>query len=90
MGIVKDIKGNVVNVGDTIKFLYCDFDNLYKKEYIISKIKEIDYENKEVIMESGHSCKYNILSKWEEKHLDEKTKKKYCTDRIGGEKLFNM
>nr|DAN63685.1 MAG TPA: hypothetical protein [Herelleviridae sp.] len=87
MDIVKDIKGNVVNVGDTIKFLYCDFDNLYKKEYIISKIKEIDYENKEVIMESGHSCKYSIFSKWEEKRLDEELKKKYSTNKIGGEKI---
>lgn len=87
MDIVKDIKGNVVNVGDIIKFLFCDFGNQYKKEYIISKIKEIDYENREVIMESGHSCKYNILSKWEEEHLDEDLKKRCSTDRIGGEKI---
>lgn len=87
MDIVKDIKGNVVNVGDKIKFMYCDFDNLHKKEYITSKIIKIDYENKEVIMDSGHSCRYFHLTKWEEKNLDEGTKKRFLTNTIGGEKV---
>lgn len=87
MDVIKDIKGNVVNVGDTIKFLYCELGKSQERKYIISKIKEIDYENKEVIMESGHSCRYNNLSKWEEKHLDEDLKKRCSTDRIGGEKI---
>mgnify|MGYP001003161210 CR=1 FL=1 len=86
MDIVKDIKGNVVNVGDKIKFMYCDFDDLHKKEYITSKIIKIDYENKEVYMESGHSCRYSILSEYERKHLTEKEKELY-DNRIGGEKV---
>lgn len=28
MDIVKDIKGNIVNVGDTVKFRNCDFEIL--------------------------------------------------------------
>ena len=30
MDIVKDIKGNVVNVGDKIKFMYYDFRTMGK------------------------------------------------------------
>mgnify|MGYP003603457459 CR=1 FL=1 len=58
MDIVKDIKGNTVNVGDIIKFKYCDFENIDKTQYIISKINSIDYINKAVYVESGHICKY--------------------------------
>ena len=32
MDIVKDIKGNVVNVGDKIKFMYWDFDKPQEKK----------------------------------------------------------
>lgn len=86
MDIVRDINGNVVNVGDKIKFMYCDFDNPYKKEYITSKIIKIDYEEKEVYMESGHSCRYSTLSNYEREHLSEKEKELY-DNIIGGEKV---
>jgi hypothetical protein len=86
MDIVKDIKGNVVNVGDKIKFMYCEFGKPQERKYIISKISKIDYEEKEVYMESGHSCRYSILSEYERKHLTEKEKELY-DNRIGGEKV---
>lgn len=86
MDIVKDIKGNVVNVGDKIKFMYCDFNKPQDRRYIISKISKIDYEEKKVYMESGHSCRYSILSDYEREHLSEKEKKWY-DNRIGGEKV---
>lgn len=86
MDIVKDIKGNVVNIGDKIKFMYWDFDKPQERKYITSKISKIDYEEKEVYMESGHSCRYSILSDYEREHLSEK-EKKYYDNRIGGEKV---
>ena len=86
MDIVRDIKGNVVNVGDKIKFMYWDFDKPQEKEYITSKISKIDYKEKEVYMESGHSCRYSILSEYEREHLTEKEKEFY-DNRIGGEKV---
>lgn len=86
MDIVKDIKGNVVNVGDKIKFMYYDFGKPQEREYITSKISKIDYEKKEVYMESGHSCRYSILPEYERKHLTEKEKELY-DNRIGGEKV---
>lgn len=86
MDIVKDIKGNVVNVGDKIKFMYWDFDKPQEKEYITSKISKIDYKEKEVYMESGYSCRYSILSEYEREHLTEKEKEFY-DNRIGGEKV---
>ena len=89
MDIIKDLKGNIVNVEDKIKFLYCsEFGKPFKKEYIISKISKIDYKNKEVIMESGHSCRYNHFSKYEKEQLEEE--KKYTLFyTIGGEKIFD-
>lgn len=86
MDIVKDIRGNVVNVGDKIKFMYCDFDKPQERKYITSKISKIDYEEKEVYMENGYSCRYSILSKYEREHLSEKEKELY-DNRIGGEKV---
>lgn len=86
MDIVRDIKGNVVNVGDKIKFIYCEFGKLQERKYITSKISKIDYEEKEVYMESGHSCRYSILSEYEREHLTEKEKELY-DNRIGGEKV---
>ena len=82
MDIVKDIKGNIVNVGDTIKFRNCDFETMKKSKYIISKISEIDYKTKIVHLENNYCCKYTTSSQWEiERGLDDKD---YV---IGGEKL---
>ena len=72
--IVKDIKGNVINVEDKIKFMYCEFGKPQERRYIISKIIKIDYENKEVIVENGYSCRYSYLSKLEEKYFNEDKK----------------
>ena len=88
MDIVKDINGNVVNVGDTIKFLYYEAYKFKDRKYITSKISKIDYENKEIILENGYSCRYNILSDWEKEHLDKDLKSRCATDRVGGEKIF--
>lgn len=87
MDIIRDIKGNVVNVGDKIKFMYCELGKLQERTYITSKISKIDYEEKRVYMESGHSCRYSILSEYEREHLIEK--KEWYGNRIGGEKVFN-
>lgn len=82
MDIVKDIKGNIVNVGDTIKFRNCDFETMEKSKYIIIKISEIDYKTKIVHLENNYCCKYTTSSQWEiENGMDNKD---YV---IGGEKL---
>lgn len=86
MDIVKDIKGNVVNIGDKIKFMYWDFNKPQERKYITSKISKIDYKEKEVYMESGHSCRFSILSEYEKKHLTKKEIELY-DNRIGGEKV---
>ena len=65
MDIVKDIKGNVVNVGDKIKFMYYDFRTMKKPKDIISKISEIDYKTKTVHLENNYCCIYTISSQWE-------------------------
>ena len=86
MDIVRDIKGNVVNVGDKIKFMYCEFGKPQERVYITSKISKIDYKEKEVYMESGHSCRFSILSEYEKKYLTKKEIELY-DNIIGGEKV---
>lgn len=82
MDTVKDIKGNIVNVGDIVKFKYCGFRGMEKSKDIISKISEIDYKTKTVHLENNYCCKYTTSSQWEiENGLDDKD---YV---IGGEKL---
>lgn len=82
MDTVKDIKGNIVNVGDIIKFRFFDFRTMEKPKDVISKISEIDYKTKTVHLENDYCCKYTTSSQWEiENGLDNED---YV---IGGEKL---